>query len=479
MTLLNNNIPGSKDINIALLSLETDIKNKMAGLDTSAIDRQLVEINNRIDKINTGSSSAVINDIRTEIEGINSQLDGTSTKIENLEQNIEGINTQIEGIEQKLSDIFSAESLVTDFNTTTDAGIYYWNDASTNKPNVSYGVLLVNKAVVDDINVWINQIAYGTNGRIYFRQKINNANWTEWKAVAFEGEITANKVVNELTVNGKTYDGSSAVNAGVQTVANGGTGATTEKGAFMNLANGLSEGSGPLDTECMIYKNTSGTNWGLYTLSHFWEYIKDKISSVLGVTKDNYGGKASTAGNADTVDSYHASALWRSDGATWNPGADVALKAAANNSEWSFDISRNGYTGCYWHVWDSTLGTLLRVNADDGKVSTPYGLSSKGKVEVGGSGVGGAKIVIQGNTVSSNSYADTNPKLEFKNTDGSQNISLTFTDYDAVKAPASLTLNGNQGNEFFIAPCIKASNKLVIPIGAPDTLEDGCIWIER
>ena len=25
----------------------------------------------------------------------------------------------------------------------------------------------------------------------------------------------------------------------------------------------------------------------------------------------------------------------------------------------------------------------------------------------------------------------------------------------------------------------KASSKMVIPIGAPDTLEDGCIWIER
>ena len=92
---------------------------------------------------------------------------------------------------------------------------------------------------------------------------------------------TANKVANALTVNGKTYDGSSAVDAGVQTVANGGTGATTAKGAFMNLANGLTNAANPGDTECMIYKNTDGTNWGLYTLSQFWEYIKGKISSKL------------------------------------------------------------------------------------------------------------------------------------------------------------------------------------------------------
>ena len=94
---------------------------------------------------------------------------------------------------------------------------------------------------------------------------------------------TATKVANALTVNGKTYDGSSVVDAGVQTVENGGTGATTAKGAFMNLANGLKNSSGPGDTECMIYKNTDGTNWGLYTLSTFWDYIKGKISNSLEV----------------------------------------------------------------------------------------------------------------------------------------------------------------------------------------------------
>lgn len=97
--------------------------------------------------------------------------------------------------------------------------------------------------------------------------------------------------------------------------------------------------------------------------------------TVGGTTKSvsnisvNY---ASSAGNADTVDGYHASSLWRSDGATWNPSANVSLTASGNNQEWSFDIRRNGHTGCYWHVWDSTLSTLLKVNADNGKVYAPY-----------------------------------------------------------------------------------------------------------
>ena len=267
MTLLKDN--DYKEINVALLSLEADIKNKITNIDTSVIDRQLAEINSRIDKINAGgnNSSASINDIRTEIEDINSKLNVNSAKIEK--------------IEQKLSDIFSAENKVTDFNTTTDSGIYYWVTDAANRPT-DYGVLLVNKYDGGG-NLWINQIAYGTNSKIYFRQNINSGNWTEWKAVAFDGEIIAKKVANALTVNGKTYDGSSAVDAGVQTVENGGTGATTAKGAFMNLANGLLDDINPIDTEHIIFKNTAGTHWGLYTLSTFWNYIKDKISNSLGV----------------------------------------------------------------------------------------------------------------------------------------------------------------------------------------------------
>lgn len=286
MTLLKDN--NYKEINIALLSLEADI-NKLSNngsFDTSVIDRQLAEINSRIDKINAGgNSSAAINYIRTEIEDINSKLNVDSAKIEK--------------IEQKLSDIFSAENKVTDFNTTTDSGIYYWTADAANRPT-DYGVLLVNKLDGGSTtSLWINQIAYGTNSKIYFRQNINSGSWTEWKAVAFDGEITAKKVANALTINGKTYDGSTAVDAGVQTVANGGTGATTALGAFESLANGLSEDVNPIDTEHIIFKNTDGTHWGLYTLSTFWEYIKGKISSVLGLTKDSYGGKADTAGTAD------------------------------------------------------------------------------------------------------------------------------------------------------------------------------------
>ena len=74
-------------------------------------------------------------------------------------------------------------------------------------------------------------------------------------------------------------------------------------------------------------------------------------------------------------------------------------------------------------------------------------------------GITNNKHIIKGETLDTNTYEDANPKLVFINSDGSQNASLTFTDYDAVQAPASVTLNGNQGGEYFIAPNIKATGK--------------------
>lgn len=74
-------------------------------------------------------------------------------------------------------------------------------------------------------------------------------------------------------------------------------------------------------------------------------------------------------------------------------------------------------------------------------------------------GITNNKHIIKGETVGTNTYEDANPKLVFSNLEGNRNASLTFTDYDSVQEPASITLNGNQGGEYFIAPNIKATGK--------------------
>lgn len=122
------------------------------------------------------------------------------------------------------------------------------------------------------------------------------------------------------------------------------------------------------DGKCQIYANNSAVGeWTSDGMNWF------KNPTVNGNKVWNAGNDGSGSGlDADTLDGYHSSSLWRSDGATWNPGANVLLKASANNQEWSFDITRNGHTGCHWHVYDSARGTMLKVNADNGKVYALY-----------------------------------------------------------------------------------------------------------
>ena len=289
-------------------------------------------------------------------------------------------------------------------------------------------------------------------------------------------------------------------------------------------------------------------------------------------------------GNADKVDNYHASDLWRSDGATWNPGANVSLQAKANGDEWSFDIVRNGKTGCYWHVWDFDKSTLLKVNADDGKVSAPYGFvgNLSGKASTAGTadrastagtadkvapyllyGSAGAYAWVKLGTLTSagdssnveisvrsgdgyNGDSGQNSRFKIMIKDGyqsTQSASGSFgvtvekteaSDNVKVKVLASAhnicdvwvympwsywngnySVNGHYSNWVHsgtkqteeptsgtaqslryrtlinsedtqtitgaktFSGTVKALGKMVIPIGAPSSLEDGCIWIER
>ena len=131
---------------------------------------------------------------------------------------------------------------------------------------------------------------------------------------------TADKVKNSLTINGKTYDGSSAVDAGVQTITNGGTGQTTQAGINKAFVGGLEEGTSDVTDGTMFVSSWASDNGFSDTnavnvpykrkFSRVWEYIKGKISSVLGLTASSYGGKANTAGTADKVASEGVSTMW-------------------------------------------------------------------------------------------------------------------------------------------------------------------------
>ena len=125
---------------------------------------------------------------------------------------------------------------------------------------------------------------------------------------------------NALTINGKTYDGSSAVNAGVQTVANGGTGVTSQADINKAFIYNLNVGNDDVTDGTEFVSSWASDNGFADTnainkpykrkFSKVWNYIKGKISSVLGLTATNYSGKASTAGTADSAKKLKPFAYW-------------------------------------------------------------------------------------------------------------------------------------------------------------------------
>ena len=220
------------------------------------------------------------------------------------------------------------------------------------------------------------------------------------------------------------------ITSGTLPIANGGTGVTTQADINKAFIGNLEVGNDNV-TDGTEFVSSYATDNGFAETTEgavntpykrqfikVWNYIKGKISSVLGLTKDNYGGKASTAGTADKVASTGSSTMWiygRHD-------AICKTTSAAEGNGWK---------------------TLASIK------------TSSGSIEIGNlSGEDFIRIVYS-------SDADVNA--------GNNNVTqLLYIRKGNVEAPHE-----------FIANSAKALSKMVIPIGAPSSLEDGCIWIER
>lgn len=161
-------------------------------------------------------------------------------------------------------------------------------------------IMTINNATVEQINVALLDIdkrIKALNADSETLKSLQNS----VKTIKSSLNETTTGMAKALTVNGKTYDGSEAVDAGVQLVENGGTSSTNAEDGFNTLADGVRDSSTPADNEKMLLR--SG-RWYKTTCLDFWNYIKGKISSVLGLTKDNYGGKANMADKAVEVVDY-------------------------------------------------------------------------------------------------------------------------------------------------------------------------------
>ena len=298
------------------------------------------------------------------------------------------------------------------------------------------------------------QVFGGNADKIVWRKKVAFADGTgasgTWGININGNAATASKL------------GTSTVGAtNVPIYLNGGTPtAVNLNSTANNLINNLTTGtSTPTDADYYVSQYVGGgtttTTFHRRPHSSLYAYIKGKAEGTWGIS---ITGNAATATNADKVDGYHASSLWRSDGATWNPGANVSLNASANSQEWSFDIRRNGYTGCIWHVWDSTLNSMLKVNADNGKVYAPYNFvgNLEGNASTASKWATARKMTLSGSVTGSVSIdglgdvtlaTTTNHTHNWANIEGKPSTFTPSTHtHSFITIPACSTLNINSNN---------------------------------
>lgn len=71
-----------------------------------------------------------------------------------------------------------------DLNNLTKNGIYYYGGSSTNTPSTWGNLLQLSNRpnpVAGTYEHWITQLVFDTNGKVYYRNVINNTDWSNWK----------------------------------------------------------------------------------------------------------------------------------------------------------------------------------------------------------------------------------------------------------------------------------------------------------
>lgn len=108
-----------------------------------------------------------------------------NSAITSINNNIENLTT----ITNKLNTYrfyYGAEHYTEYCNEMIHNGVYFWGPTFANRPGSNYGTMIVVNSYGIEYNKrnnWCNQLAFGTDGVIWFRQSINTGPFGNWVRV--------------------------------------------------------------------------------------------------------------------------------------------------------------------------------------------------------------------------------------------------------------------------------------------------------
>lgn len=314
---------------------------------------------------NHNSSSTAHTDIRDLIAGLTTRLntlaDSDDTTLDQLSEVVAYIKSNRTLIENITTNKVNVSDIIDNLTST-----------ATNKPlSAKQGKVLndlissltsVVNTKIDTINgdTYIGTSKSGTTGTITHKD-VTRSNTTSTASPSHGGTFTAVKTVtsdakghvtgvdtetvtlptytalknpNAISINGKSYDGSSAVNVGTIGAAYGGTGKTTLNDSANALINSLSTGdTTPSDTDYYVAQYAGGgtttTTYHRRPISALWNYIKSKLATVATSGSYNDLSNKPTIGNGTVT--------IKQDGTskgtfTMNQSGDTTIELTDNNT---------------------------------------------------------------------------------------------------------------------------------------------------
>lgn len=153
-----------------------------------------------------------------------------------------------------------------DCNNAIKDGCYAWGPAEANRPDSSYGTIFTMVSLGIEHNNrdnWCNQLAFGTDERIYYRQKTNSTDWKEWKKVNEKAMISVTRgsdyrVTASGSVDFKFFDRS------------------VQRGKGLTLKNGVvkvGKGISKVKISSNVFLDISGTGY-------LWLFVRKGDESV-------------------------------------------------------------------------------------------------------------------------------------------------------------------------------------------------------
>lgn len=136
-----------------------------------------LHINENTEIGNTGITlKELLNKLNDKAE--NSAITSINNNIENLTTITNRLNTYR---------FYYGNEHSTDYcNEMIHNGVYWWGPRSANRPGSLYGTMIVVNSTgieYNKIDNWCNQLAFGTDGVIWFRQSINTGPFGNWVRV--------------------------------------------------------------------------------------------------------------------------------------------------------------------------------------------------------------------------------------------------------------------------------------------------------